>query len=167
MVEKPSKTPKLDIFRVLNALNEKDAKFYDNLNDEEQKAFQPFLVMRWMSGTADALQVHLINEIANPYAFALANHKLLMWQLLVACNSGKKHKYNWLKLPSSSNPAKPISVKVVSQYFQYSTAHATDAVKLLSKHDILEFAEELGYQPDEMSKLKKEHSDDKSERTKS
>ena len=158
------KAPKLDIFRVLNALNAKDTEFFNKLTEEEQKAFQPFIVMRWMSGTADARQVRFINEIANPYAFSLATHKALLWQLLVVCNSGKSQRYTWNKLPASTNTSKPVSARIVAQYFNYSLREANDALPLLTKNDILDFADDLGIQPDELAKIKKEYSDDKSKR---
>jgi hypothetical protein len=156
--------PKLDIFRVLNALNNKDVEFFNNLTEGEQKAFQPFLVMRWMSGTLDARQVYFINELVNPYAFSLASHKALIWDLLIVCNSGKSQRYTWNKLPASATSSQPVSARVVSQYFKYSIKDANDALKSLSKHDILDIAEDLGFQPDELAKIKKEYSDDKSER---
>ena len=147
---------KLDIFRVLNALNEKNVGFYGKLTVEEQKAFQPFLVMRWMSGTSDARQVYFINEFVNPFAFSLPNHKELLWQLLVLSNSGKQQRYTWNKLPASANSPKPASVKVVAEYFKYSLKDAAEALLVLSHQDIVDLAGELGIQPDEIAKIKKE-----------
>jgi hypothetical protein len=163
VVEKAKATPKLDIFRVLNALNERDINFFAKLTEEEQKAFQPFLVQRWMSGTSDARQVYFINALANPYVFTLPNHKQLLWYLLVVANSGKSQRYVWNKLPAGSTSPKPLSTKIVAQYFNYSMKEAGEAVHALSKNDILNIAVDLGMQPDELSKIKKEHSDDKSE----
>ena len=148
---------KLDIFRVLNALNEKDAGFYSGLTEAEQKAFQPFLVMRWMSGTADARQVYFINEFVNPFAFSLPNHKELLWYLLILSNSGKQQRYTWNKLPASANSPKPASTKVVAKYYNYSMKDAIDALVVLSYQDVVELAEELGTQPDELAKIKKEY----------
>jgi hypothetical protein len=147
---------KLDIFRVLNALNEKNTGFYSELTEEEQKAFQPFLVMRWMSGTSDARQVYFINEFVNPYTFSLPNHKGLLWQLLVLSNSGRQQRYTWNKLPGSATSPKPASTKVVAEYFKYSTKDAVAALLVLSYQDVVDLAEELGIQPDELAKIKKE-----------
>lgn len=148
---------KLDIFRVLAALDDKDVSFHSNLTEAEQKAFQPFLVMRWMSGTSDARQVYFINEFVNPYAFSLPSHKGLLWQLLTLSNSGKKRRYVWNKLPSSSTSSKPVSTKIVAEYYKYSMKDAAAALAILSHADIVDIATEMGVQPDELSKIKKEY----------
>jgi hypothetical protein len=158
------KAPKLDIFRVLKALDEKDVNFFNKLTETEKKAFQPFLVMRWMSGTFDARQVYFINELVNPFVFSLASHKELLWDLLVVCNSGKSRKYTWNKLLAGAS-SKPVSTRVVAQHFKYSLKDAGEAVLVLTKNDILDLAADLGIQPDEISKIKKEWVDDKSEWT--
>ena len=47
---------KLDIKRELNAVDRKVYDFYDNLTDEEKKAFSPYILMRYTSnvqGDAD------------------------------------------------------------------------------------------------------------------
>lgn len=163
MVEKANPAQPLDIFRVLDALNRRDIEFYSKLTEEEQKAFQPFLVMRWMSGTSDARQVYFINHFANPYVFALPNHKELLWYLLVVASSGRSQRYVWNKLPARASSPKPLSAKVVAQVFKYSMNDASEAVHVLSKNDILDMATDLGMQSDEISKIKKEHGDDKSE----
>lgn len=157
---------KLDIFRVLAAADAKDIDFLSKLSQDEIKALQPFLVMRWMSGTPSALQIMMINEVLNPYAFSLATHKELLWQLLVAANSGRKQRYVWNKLPAKATTSKPVSVKVLREYYHYSTADAVDAANVLTKVDILDLAEELGYQPEDLTKIRREYKDDSDESTK-
>ena len=153
----PSKpAPKLDIFRVLGAANKKASNFLSKLDDEETKALQPFLVMRWMTGTSDASQVFLTNEFVNPYVFALSNHKELLWQLITVANSGTNKKYTWIKQPGRSTTSKPISVDVIKRTYKYSTSDAMDAISLLDVDDVLELATELGVQPDDISKIVKE-----------
>ena len=119
---------KLDIFRVLAALDAKDYHFFANLTDEEVKALVPFVVARWMSGTTDARQVFFLNEVVNPYLFSLTEHKQLLWDLLLIANSGKKQRYAWNALPSKKNTAKPLTVDVLKQFYGYSTRDAVDAV---------------------------------------
>lgn len=146
----------LDIFRVLNNVDSKDASFLSSLSDEERKAFQPFLVQRWLSGTLSARQVYFLNEIVNPYVFSLPNHKLLLWQLMTLCTSGKPQRYTWHKLPGGGGTSKPVSTRVVADYLGYSTKDATQALLLLSRDDVLSYATELGRQSDDMAKIKKE-----------
>lgn len=147
---------KLDIFRVLDAVNAKDVEFFSKLTEEEAKALTPFVVARWMSGTSSAGQVYLINEFFNPYVFSLGNHKQLLWYLMTICNIGKKQRYVWNPLPSKKNTSKPTATRVVKEYYHYSTTDAVQVLPMLSRDDLLCMAEELGWQPDEISKLKKE-----------
>lgn len=147
---------KLDIFRVLDAVNAKDITFFEKLTEEEAKAFVPFVVTRWMSGTSSAGQVYLITEFLNPYAFSLGNHKQLLWYLMTICNVGKKQRYVWNPLPGKKNTSKPTATRVIKEYYNYSTTDAVEVLPMLSREDLLSMAEELGWQPDEISKLKKE-----------
>lgn len=149
-------TPKLDIFRVLNAANDKNVNFYRNLTEEEQKAFMPFVVARWLSGTNDARQVIFIGELLNGFTFTLQQHKELLWYLITICSSGRRQKYTWNKLPGQTVASKPMAVQVLMEYYGYSTAQANEALPLLDKEDVIAMAEELSYQTDELTKLKKE-----------
>lgn len=161
---------KLDIFRVLGAADAKNAKFYAQLSDDERKEFQPFVVARWMSGTSNTAQVMMINEFLNPYLFTLTGHKELLWQLLTICNAGKSQRYKWHKLPGKRESGRPNAIKAVRQYFKYSTREAVDALDILTRSDVIEIAEELGWQPDDIAKIRREikaSADDKPEKAKS
>ena len=156
MVTSRPKAHKLDIFRVLSRVDAKDTKFYDGLSDEEQKAFQPLVVMKWLSGTSDARQVYFLNEFLNPFIFSIPNHKQLLYQLMTICNSGKSRRYKWNKAKPKQSSKMPETIKVIQDTFRYSAKHSEDALPMLTNDDILEYAGHLGRQKDEISKIKKE-----------
>jgi hypothetical protein len=147
---------KLDIFRVLDAADAKDEEFFRKLTDEERKGLQPFLISRWMSGTSNAAQIVLINEFLNPYAFSLTRHKELLWQLLTVVNSGRRQRYVWNKLPAKRESGKPNALRAVREYYKYSTRDAVDALEILSRDQVINLAEQLGWQPDDIAKIKRE-----------
>lgn len=147
---------KLDIFRVLGAADKKQASFYASLTDEERKEMQPFLVARWLSGTSDAAQVMLLNEYVNPYSFSLTKHKELLWQLITIADSGKQRRYTWLKQPSKPESGRPNAIKVLREYYSYSIDEATAALAVLSRAQVVSLAEELGWQAEEIAKIKRE-----------
>lgn len=147
---------KLDIFRVLEAINAKDTAFLDRLTEEEAKAFVPFVVQRWMSGTSSARQVFFINELLNPFVFSLQQHKQLLWNLMMVCSPGKSTRYAWNALPSKKNTSKPTAVKVLQQYYGYSATEAVNVLDMLSRQDLIDMAEELGWQQEDIAKIKKE-----------
>lgn len=151
-----SDAEKLDIFRVMKAADGKNQQFFSKLSDDEAKQLQPFLIMRWMTGTSSARQVYFMNEFVNPYAFSLTNHKHLLWQLLTVAADGKSRRYEWIKAPGRATSNKPVTVDVVKQYYGYSTKHANDAIGCLTVEDVVEMAADLGRQPEDIQKINKE-----------
>jgi hypothetical protein len=87
-------TAKLDIKRELNAVDRKDYSFYDNLTDEERKAFSPYVLMRYtanVQGDRDIQEWFLetTNELVNKNHWDLSkNHKGLLWKLFAASGAG-------------------------------------------------------------------------------
>lgn len=148
-------TQKLDIFKILGQLNKKDRDFYNRLTDDEKKQVLPYLLMRWMSGCSDQAQIFILNEVVNPYVFALHRHKPLISYLLTVPTDGKFKKYKWVKNTANVGNM-PLSQAVIAEYFGYNSRDSKDALKLLSDDAIIRHAEELGRQPDEIAKIKKE-----------
>lgn len=147
---------KLDIFKVLNAANARNGEFYAQLSDEERKGFAPSVVTRWMTGTNDARQVYFTNEFLNPYVFSLYKHPQLLWQLLTVCNSGRSQRYVWNKLPSKREVGKSNAIRLICEFYNYSVSDAVDALDILTRDQVLDIAAQMGWQPDEITKLKRE-----------
>lgn len=147
----------LDIFKVLDAINKNNPKYYDTLSEQQLKELQPFVVMRWVTGTSSEWQIQYVNELVNPFVFnLLADHKRLLFNLLTICGPGKFQKYSWIKGPSKKTTSKPMAVSVLKKLYNYSTSQAEQALALHTVDDILDYAEQLGYQTDEISKIRKE-----------
>lgn len=92
---------KLDIKRELKAVDTRDYDFYNNLTDEEKKAFSPYILMRYTSNVQGEswLQEWFLertNEFVNKDHWVLSkNHKPLLWKLFAATGVGetKYHPY--------------------------------------------------------------------------
>lgn len=145
---------KLNIFEALNKISTKDAHYYARLSVEHQKAFQPYVIQRWLSGTKDSGQIVFLNEVVNPYVFSLYEHKHLLYQLSTVCTDGTPKKYNWIKPHKASK--NPLTIEVVCQYFCYGVKEAKDLIPILSKQQIIDYGEQLGYDKEKITKLKKE-----------
>lgn len=152
----PDQKYKFDIFKILERLSVKDRAFFDNMSEEDLKALQPLVLMRWLSGTSDARQIFFINEIANSMIFPLSKHKRLLLDLLMVCSSGKSKRYFWNKAKNNKKTSMPLTIGVINQYFGYSTLEAMLALPNLKDEDILGYATYLGYQTTEIKALTKE-----------
>lgn len=148
------KNNQLDIFQVLGKIDVQDAHYYTKLDSQQQKAFQPYVVQRWLSGTKSPGQIVFLNELVNPYVFSLYGHKQLLYQLMTICTDGSRKKYNWVKPQKSAK--NPLTIDVVCTFFNYGLREAKDVIPSLSKQQIIDYAEQLGYEKEQITKLKKE-----------
>ena len=150
------KKHKFDIFDVLGKINKKNHTFFREMPQEQQKAIAPVVLMRWMSGVNDARQIFFLNEVVNPYVFPLAKHPELLIDLITICAPGKFQKYKWHKSLNKRASSTPIAISVVRGYFGYSQREAQDSLPILSNDEVKDYAEQLGYQKEEITKLNKE-----------
>ncbi len=152
-----AKERQLDLFGFLSQISRKNADYYGTLTEGAIKEISPFVIMRWLSGCTDARQIHLLNELMNPFVFNLdKNHRALLVKLMTICSSGKEHRFKFNKVKSKKTSNTPKTVEVVKRIFQYNTLDALDAIKILKNDEILSFAEQLGMQKPEITVIKKE-----------
>lgn len=91
------------LFDALTALDNKDYDFFDRLTMEQQKGFNPFMLLHWLSvvsGVSDLQRYYLQNTdyAANKHVFHenIIKHNKLQWLMLCAVspNMGKQfHKW--------------------------------------------------------------------------
>lgn len=87
---------KLDIKNEMRQFNLKNRDFFDELSEEEQKKFSPFLMIRWGSaiyGNNEALQSYYLmstNENLNMDFFDISSskHKKLQWLMATTVSPG-------------------------------------------------------------------------------
>lgn len=147
---------KLDIFKVLAELNAKNKHYFTSLSVDQQKSIVPLVIARWLSGTTSELQIILINELVNPYLFDLQKHPDLLWKLMASTTTTKGQRYKWNAAHPKSKAKLGIATKVVMEYFKYNSKDAARIVRVLPSTDIVEMAEELGWQITELNKLNTE-----------
>lgn len=149
---------KLDIFDLLNKLNSsKSGDIYAQLSEDERKGFAPLVVMRWMSGTSDERQIMLLNEFVNPAVFSLGKHPHLLMQLLQTASSKTSKRYAWLSVKSKKKNVE--AMKVVAEYFDMTAREVRLLDPFPSMEEVLNMADELGWQKDDIKKLEKEYKD--------
>jgi hypothetical protein len=114
------------------------------------------VVQRWLTGSATELPLMMVDEACNRYTFTLGAHKQLLYQLLVVAAGGTRYRPCWPK-PQSKTVSLPLTCKVLQQHYKCSIDEAIDYCGLLSVDRIVEMAQDLGWQKDDITKLKKEY----------
>jgi hypothetical protein len=79
----------------------------------------------------------------------------LLFKLLAAAATGRNRRYNWIKAPGAKSSTK-LKVEAIEQYYDVTTREANLYADQVSAEDVLEMAELLGWDKDEINKLKKE-----------
>ena len=146
---------KVDIFDLLNRISKGEQDVWTSLNEEEQKAVSPLIVMRWLSGTSSIRQVMYLNTLVNHLIFSLSKHPDLLFKLMTCCTEKKSARYQWIGQKKSGGP-KRLTIKVIQDYYDYSGREAIKVLPLLNKDKIVEMAESLGWEKEDLTKLKKE-----------
>lgn len=146
---------RLDIFEVLKKIDDGDIEYIRNLPEHQRKQFVPYLTMQWMAGTNNLGQKVLLNEVVNKRIFKLHKHPELLYYLMASLSDGTRKTYKWLKPPKKQYRF-PKAVAVVKEATGYSTKRADEALTLLSNDTVIDFAMQLGYQPDKLKELEKE-----------
>lgn len=158
---------KIDIFEVLSNIAIKNRTFYNNLLENERKHVPLLLVQRWMSNSYNSAgklladQIVLLNHFVNPYIFTFMtkrgeiDHTSLLYLLLTAVSTSTHQNSKWLKCKGKKEPTQ--AIKILAEYLEYSTNQAKEVINLYEQNEIIEMANELGYQDDVLNALKKEY----------
>jgi hypothetical protein len=130
-------TRKLEISKVLTALDNKDRDFPDRLDDAESKELSPFMMIRWSTsnmGSYDmqAYQLLSCNERLNKNFFDISTreHKKFQWLLAttVSPDMGKQY-YKWLGKPKVD----PAQNKILNFLRELYPTAKEDEIALLAK----------------------------------
>jgi len=141
---------KLDIKRELRAVDTKDYEFYNNLTDEERKAFSPYILMRYTSnvqGDRDIQEwfVEMTNECVNKHHWTLSkNHKSLLWKLFAATGAGVSVYHPYLANGKKEKTNK-IEKLLTEIYPAYKLADIKLLASMMSKEDCNKLFDDLGF----------------------
>jgi hypothetical protein len=90
-----------DLFKALDAIDRKDYDYYNQLTEEQQKKFVPFMMTKWASsvkanGDIGRYYVMSVNENANKHLFdeRIQKHPELQWLMLCAASPGIGKQYH-------------------------------------------------------------------------
>lgn len=136
-----------DIFKILSHVDNMDKDAFEEIERE----FSPFMTMKWMASCKDPNRIVAVNELLNLTVFNLHREKRLLYYLCCCISDGEKKRYNWIPRYKDKDKAK---IEIMSKYFGISYKEARTGTWKYNTDDIVEMAEELGYDNSEIKKIK-------------
>jgi hypothetical protein len=144
-------TAKLDIQRELRAVDQKNYDFYENLTDDERKAFSPYILMRYTASVQmpdrdiQEWYLEMTNEMVNKNHWDLSkNHKALLWKLFAATGTGVNCYHPYLA-SGKKEKANKIEKLLVELYPAMKMAEIKMLAKMMDKNDIKELFDKMGF----------------------
>ena len=157
---------KLDIGEVLSSLDYGDHTYFQKLDEDKQKGFEPFVVMRMLSSTEDtedfdiqAFQVQAVNQVVNRRYKLLTKHPEMLWKLMASCGLGWRRRHPWI--PPAGRGKKATRVDALLRRYAPDASDTEIAVlrSVNTAADLLALAEDYAMSDTEIADLRKELQD--------
>ncbi|MAH07472.1 hypothetical protein CMI38_04450 [Candidatus Pacearchaeota archaeon] len=147
----------LDLKRTLKAADLRDKNFYDNMSEEDQKLYSPFLFMKYMASVKGPLwmqehYVETINECVNKHLWTISKYKKLAWLLTSMCGVEQGQFHPWLgsKKKTGNNDKQ----KLLTQLYENMKLDDIETLaEINDKKELKELAKDFG-QDDKQIKLR-------------
>ena len=142
------KKPQIPLKEIMAAIDKKDRNFYNNLSDEQKKAFSAWMMMRYCSsvqGRDAANYIYMTNELVNYQFSEVSKHPELQWLLLSACGVGKIQFHPYLKPPNSRKKKNKIFEFIYSIYPHMKAEDINNMIDINTNEELTEFAVAHGY----------------------
>jgi len=123
---------------------------WEDLNEEEQKAWNTFIINRALSFTSDYLDI--INKIQPYTGGQLTPAEIFKYYQSMLPSNFRFQK--WIKGTKTSKYNKGL-VEVISAYLECSNKQAEDYLNILDKKEIKALLQHIGIQDSEAKKLMK------------
>lgn len=157
------KKASIPLQEMLKAIDTNDFDFYSRLDEEQKKAFSPWLAMRYASSAKGMAAYHYllhVNDIVNvefstfnpSKEFNRDGHPELQWKLLAVCGQGKTTYHPYIP------PGKKKTISKLHKFLQeLNPLLNSDEVNLLlamnDKDDMILLAQNHGYSDKEIKEL--------------
>ncbi len=151
-----AKKPQIPLADVMLAIDRKNRSWYDNLNDEQKKAFSAWMMMRYASsvqGGNSASYLFMVNECVNKNFMDLSKHPELQWLLFTLCGSGKKEFHPYIKPPTSRKKKNKVAEWLSEQYPLMKADEINMLMEINDTEDFKMLAQEAGMTDKEIKEL--------------
>lgn len=150
-IPKPKAKPKLDLTKVLNAVDSRNYGFYDTLTEEEVKGFSPYVLMRYTSNVSSGNQsthewfIERTNDRLNLHHWALSkNHQALLWKLCATIGTGEKYYHQYAKAPGKES-ANKIEKLLCELYPAMKMSDVKVMASMMTDDDCDELFDKMGF----------------------
>lgn len=167
----PKRTYKLDLMTVLEAADKGLKDFYLNLTEEEQKAFAPRVLIRWLSTLSDKspykeYAILAVNDLVNLGMWGLTKHPELLWLLMTVAGTGKKQYHAWIPMTKAASSTPKLDA-LIKEIWPHTNQQEKDMLKKIkTQEDWIDLAKQNGQDDkrikelkDELKKINKDSSD--------
>jgi hypothetical protein len=146
---------------VLPAIARKDNSWWDNLNEAQQREFNAWVYMRWLSNVEGPMQIYWligINQRVNKNFSVLkgsshaGNHNRLLYQLMssVSCE-GRAPKVSWVPPCKGAKDKKEGVLLKLYPHYKFEDIEALSSI--MTDDELLELMLEHGLADEEFEKL--------------
>lgn len=152
MARKPAKIPLKDM---LGAIDRNDFDFYSRLDDEQRKAFSPWLAMRYASSASGVAAYHyllMVNDIVNVDFSLLKKHPELQWKLLAVCGMGSNQFHPYIA-PGKKKKKNKIEKLLHERYPTLNADELELLIRINDTESLKELARDNGYDDKEIKEL--------------
>lgn len=155
------RTYKLDIMTVLEAADKGVKEFYNNLTEEEQKAFAPRVIMRWLSAVSDksgqsAYAILATNDLINLGLWNLTRHPELVWLLMCVSGTGRKQYHAWIPQHTKTTSTPKLDEFIRQVYPHINTQEAQILKRVKTTTDWLTLMQDAGWEDKQIKAVKDE-----------
>ena len=143
-----AKKPQIPLKEIMAAIDKKDRKFYNNLSDEQKKAFSAWMMMRYCSsvqGRDAANYIYMTNELVNFQFSEVSKHPELQWLLLSACGVGKIQFHSYLKPPNARKKKNKVFEFIYSLFPHMKTEDINNLIDINTIEELKDLAKSNGY----------------------
>jgi len=143
-----AKKPQIPLKDIMAAIDKKDRKFYNNLSDEQKKAFSAWMMMRYCSsvqGKNSANYIFMTNECVNYQFSEVSKHPELQWLLLSVCGAGSIQFHPYIKPPNSKKKKSKVFDFIYSIFPHMKAEDINNLIDINTKDDLKLLATEHGY----------------------
>jgi hypothetical protein len=145
---------RLHIQNEMRAFDRKDRAFYDELTEEEQRKFAPFLMIRWGSaveGSRELEEYYVIatNERLNRHFFSIntTRHKKLQWLMATSVSPDLgAHRHPWIP-PHKRDKAQSAKRRAIARIRpDLDDAELDVLVSITTQKEIDQYLQQMGDQ---------------------